>query len=58
MIFVTPRLVRPLAPDEVPAPPGSSEDNNPNDFELFLLGLDHRVGSRSEQSTGPIGLVR
>ena len=58
MIFVTPRLVRPMAPDEVPAPPGSSEDNNPNDFELFLLGLDHRVGSRSEQSTGPIGLVR
>ena len=58
IIFVTPRLVRPMAPDEVPVPPGMSEDNNPNDFELFWLALDHRVGSRSEDSTGEIGLVR
>ena len=58
MIFVTPHLVRPMAPDEVPPPPGTTEQSNPNDFELFLLGLDHRVGSRTAEPTGPIGLER
>ena len=58
MIFVTPRLVRPLQPGEVPAPPGVTEDNNPNDFELFLLGMDHRSGSKSAAPSGPMGLVR
>jgi pilus assembly protein CpaC len=48
MIFVTPRLVRPMAPGEVPPWPGTSVDNNPNDFELFLLGLDHRTGSTDQ----------
>jgi pilus assembly protein CpaC len=48
MIFVTPRLVRPMAPGEVPAYPGSQVDNNPNDFELFLLGLDHRTSTSNE----------
>jgi len=58
MIFVTPRLVRPMAPGEVPPPPGTTENHNPNDFELFLLGLDHAVGSRTAEPTGPIGLER
>ena len=58
MIFVTPRLVRPMSPDEVPTPPGMSEDNNPNDIEFFLLGMDHRSNSRTEEPTGPIGLIR
>lgn len=58
MIFVTPRLVRPLAAGEVPPGPGMTEDNNPNDFEFFLMGLDHRAGSRSAEPTGPIGLER
>lgn len=58
MIFVTPRLVRPLAPGEVPAPPGTTENFNPNDFELFLLGLDHRSGSQTAEPTGPVGLAR
>jgi len=58
MIFVTPRLVRPMNPDEVPAPPTASEDNNPNDFELFLLGLDHVPGSRTMEETGPVGMER
>jgi len=58
MIFVTPRLVRPMAQGEVPDPPGITENNNPNDFELFLLGLDHAVGSRTAEPTGPIGLQR
>ncbi|MED5372400.1 MAG: pilus assembly protein N-terminal domain-containing protein [Myxococcota bacterium] len=58
MIFVTPRLVRPMAPDEVPAPPGAYEDNNPNDFEFFLLGMDHRAGSRTWDPSGPVGMQR
>jgi pilus assembly protein CpaC len=68
MIFVTPRLVRPMAANEVPHYPGVNEDSNPTDFELFMLGLDHRTGSRkanddnasSEMSAapGPIGLMR
>ncbi|MEQ1504315.1 MAG: pilus assembly protein N-terminal domain-containing protein, partial [Myxococcota bacterium] len=40
VIYVTPRLVRPLAPGEVPAAPGPTENNNPSDFELFILGMD------------------
>lgn len=58
IIFVTPRLVRPLAPGEVPAPPTASEDNNPNDFELFLLGMDRRIGSRSAEAAEPMGMER
>jgi len=60
MIFVTPKLVRPLAADEVPAPPGSYENNDPTTFELFALGLDHRIGSRSadnKDDAGPQGPV-
>jgi pilus assembly protein CpaC len=58
VIYVTPRLVRPLAPGEVPAPPGTTENNNPSDFELFLLGSDRRMGSRTAQPTGAVGLQR
>ena len=58
MIFVTPRLVRPMQPGEVPLPPGAAEDNNPNDFELFLLGMDHRAGSRTASPTGNVGMER
>ncbi len=58
MIFVTPRLVRPLAETEVPAPPGTTEDYNPNDWRFFLWGGDHRALSRTAEPTGPVGLAR
>ncbi len=58
VIYVTPRLVRPLAPGEVPAAPGTTENNNPSDFELFLLGMDHRPNSRTASPTGAVGLQR
>ena len=66
LIFVTPRLVRPMAPGEVPQLPTSYEDNNPNDLELFLLGVDHRLGDKSDegdesssgQPQGAVGLAR
>lgn len=58
MIFVTPEIVRPLAPGEVPPLPTSVEDNDPNDIELFLLGSDHRIGSRPGDPAGPMGMER
>jgi pilus assembly protein CpaC len=58
MIFVTPKLVRPMAPGEVPPLPTSSEDNNPTDIELFLLGMDRRAGSQAFEATGPVGMER
>jgi pilus assembly protein CpaC len=56
MVFVTPELVRPLAAEERPSPPTASEDNNPNDLELFWLGMDHRLGSKP--SSGSMGMKR
>lgn len=38
LMVVTAHLVRPLTPDEAPLIPGEDEYNDPNDFELFLLG--------------------
>lgn len=58
VIYVTPRLVRPLAQGEIPAAPGTTENNNPSDFELFLLGMDHRPNSRTASPTGAVGLQR
>jgi pilus assembly protein CpaC len=58
VIFVTPRLVRPLAAGEIPAYPGTTENNNPGDMELFLLGLDRQPRSRSAKPTAKIGLRR
>jgi pilus assembly protein CpaC len=57
VIFVTPRLVRPLGPDEVPLPPTAREDNNPSDLRLFLLGSDRRADDRQPVG-GPVGMER
>ncbi len=58
VIFVTPELVRPMAPGEVPAPPGASENYNPSDFDLFLMGSLLRPGTRTAAPTGAVGLQR
>jgi pilus assembly protein CpaC len=58
VIFVTPELVRPMAAAEVPAAPGSTENYNPNDFDLFLMGTIVKPGSRSAAPTGAVGLQR
>ena len=58
MIFVTPRLVRPLGPGEVPAAPGTTDNANPSELELFLLGMLHHGGSRTAEPTGEVGLQR
>ncbi len=58
VLYVTPRLVRPLAAGEVPPAPGTTENNNPSDLELFLLGTAMRPGSRTAEPTGVVGLQR
>jgi pilus assembly protein CpaC len=62
VIFVTPEIIRPLAPGEVPPPPGTTENYNPSDFSLFLLGALTEPGSRtavtSAQPAGDYGMAR
>ncbi len=58
MVYITPRLVRPMAPGEVPAILGTTENNNPSDLALYLLGADHRPKSRTASPTGEVGLQR
>jgi pilus assembly protein CpaC len=54
LVVITARLTRPLAPHEVPALPTDEELNDPNDFELFLLGSDGS-GTRPPQERPPAG---
>ena len=58
MVYVTPRLVRPMAPGEVPPILGTTENNNPSDLAIFLLGATRRAGSRTASPTGEVGLHR
>ncbi len=58
VIFVTPELVRPMTPGEVPAAPGTTEDYNPSDFNLFMLGAITKPGSKTAQPTGAVGMQR
>jgi len=58
VIFVTPRLVRPLGPSDVPAAPGTTENNNPSDVEFFLLGMSAHSASRTAEPSGDVGLQR
>jgi pilus assembly protein CpaC len=65
LVVVTARLVRPVSPHDAPFLPGEEELNDPDDFELFLLGRNshHRSESpaRAEaipvrgQRSGPVG---
>lgn len=38
LVVITARLTKPVAPHELPRLPTEDEQNDPNDFELFLLG--------------------
>jgi len=58
VIFVTPELVRPMASGEVPPPPGTTENYNPSDFQLYLMGQLTVPGSRSGEPTGEFGMKR
>jgi len=59
VIFVTPELIRPYAPGQVPAPPGSAIDLDPSDAALYLLGRAGGVGAPPATTpVGPAGLER
>jgi hypothetical protein len=47
-----------MVPGEVPALPGSTENYNPNDFDLFLMGSIVAPGSRTAEPTGAVGMQR
>jgi pilus assembly protein CpaC len=40
IVVITARLTKPVAPHELPPLPTDDELNDPNDFELFLLGTE------------------
>jgi pilus assembly protein CpaC len=40
LVVITARLTKPVAPHELPKLPTEDEMNDPNDFELFLLGSE------------------
>jgi pilus assembly protein CpaC len=57
LVVVTTRLVKPLAPHEVPTLPTDFEGGEPGNFSFFLLGLED-VGSSSRDqgaNRGPSG---
>jgi pilus assembly protein CpaC len=55
LLLVTVHLIRPLSPHELPPLPGEQTVNDPDDFELFLLGRTSRIwgeGSWKPRSAG------
>ncbi len=52
LVIVTARLAKPVAPHELPPLPTSDEDNNPSDFELFMLGTDTAERRDIPRATG------
>jgi pilus assembly protein CpaC len=60
LVIVTAHLARPMAPHEVPRLPTEDEQNDPNDFELFLLGSDGRprpAAVPGQRADGPAAVV-
>ena len=49
LVVITARLTKPVAPHELPRLPTDEELNDPNDFELFLLGAEGRSGPSEEE---------
>jgi pilus assembly protein CpaC len=60
LVVITARLVKPVAPHELPPLPSERELNHPSDFELFLLGSEGGGTPSSPRTTyaadgGPAG---
>jgi pilus assembly protein CpaC len=51
LVVITARLTKPVAPHELPRLPTDDELNDPNDFELFLLGLEGRGSPPAEKTS-------
>ncbi|HET6149882.1 MAG TPA: type II and III secretion system protein family protein [Polyangia bacterium] len=67
LVVITARLTKPVAPHELPRLPTDEELNDPNDFELFLLGGEGRgappmAADRAIEAgrgpSGEIGFIR
>lgn len=73
LMVATAHLVKPVQPSDMPSLPGENEYNDPNDFELFLLGSmpdkprektrrnssdNNTVVKPHEGPIGPIGYIR
>jgi pilus assembly protein CpaC len=52
VVLVTPEIVGPMNPDQVPPVPGQ-DLVSPNDFELYALGLLEPLDSVARQMSGP-----
>ncbi len=53
VILVTPEIVAPMGPDQVPPLPGS-DLKDPNDWELYAMGWIEADSIRSKQRTGGV----
>ncbi len=58
MIFVRPRLVRPMNTDEVPTAPGADQTYDPSDLRLFLGGFGSGIVPRGVRPYGPFGVEK
>ncbi len=56
VIFVTPEIVGSIPAGQDPEPPGSVDDLDPTDIELFLLGMDHH--GKAPSALPEAGLAR
>ena len=54
MIVVTPRIVRPLNPDEVPPLPGEAMNNNVSDSDFFIFNKTYSKTNGKTQKEGDI----
>ena len=50
LVVVTAHLAKPVAPHDAPRLPTDNELNDPNDFQLFLLGSE--AGGSASHGTG------
>jgi pilus assembly protein CpaC len=53
LVVITARLTKPVAPHELPRLPTDDELNDPNDFELFLLGAEGRNHPPEDNNAPP-----
>ena len=51
-------LIADMRTDSIKGTPNLTYSYNPNDFELFWLGMDHRAGSRGADPAGDVGMKR
>ena len=56
LVVITARQVHPVSPRDAPFLPGGDEVNDPDDFELFLLGRSARSASHPPTRGEPVAV--